>query len=55
MSDNDCIKYYFPEVALFLDELKSTGRYLIREYDAGELDDMYYKVKVFFIKPKKKE
>ena len=45
----------FPEVALFLDELKSTGRYLIREYDAGELDDMYYKVKVFFIKPKKKE
>lgn len=43
----------FPEVEMFFDELKKTERYSVRTFEAVEMDDMYYKINVFFIKVKK--
>ena len=43
----------FPEVEQFLDEVRKTGKYCVRSIDAGEMNDMYYRISVFFIKKKK--
>ena len=43
----------FPAVEQFLDEVRKTGKYCVRSIDAGEMDDMYYRISVFFIKLKK--
>ena len=43
----------FPEVEIFIKNLLKTGKFCVREFNAEEMDEMFYKITIFFIQVKK--
>lgn len=43
----------FPEVNEFIENIKKSGKFCVRVVEAEEMDDIFYKIKIFFIQRRK--